>query len=215
MLRTAKHLRSALTVLALCAPPAVAGVVSLAPQTAEAADSAAMATFKSRHQTVVELVKRRASAKKLQAEVDKLLDYTWLAHTGLGGSDKYAAACGDKCGEFESLLGQLIRENYLRLVRKAASHEVVYLGEKTGKSGAVKIDTQITVTKNGRAQKITVAYVMHEANGTWQVRDIITDGISLAKTYRHEFKTILKTDEGIDGINRRLKAKLGELSSAG
>jgi phospholipid transport system substrate-binding protein len=213
MPRPAKHLHAVLTVFALCAPAAAFGVLTLVPQPVEAAvDSDALSTFKAHHESVVKLVKRGAGAKKLQAKVDELLDYDWLAKTALGGEKKYAGACGPKCGEFEALLGQLIRENYLRMVRKAASHEVAYLGEKTGRSGAVKIDTEITLDKNGRKQKLKVSYVMHQSGGKWQVRDIITDGISLAKTYRHEFKQVLK-GEGIVGILTRLQAKIDELAT--
>jgi phospholipid transport system substrate-binding protein len=200
-----------LTVLALSAPAAL--VVTLPTPAAAAADSAAMTAFKSRHQAVVKLVKAGAGEKKLEKEVDQLLDYKWLAQAALGGESKYAGACGAKCGEFDGLLTQLIRENYLRLVRKANKHEVVYVGEKTGKSGAVKIDTQITVTKNGRDQVVKVSYVMHQIGGQWQVRDMITDGVSIAKTYRFEFKKVLAKD-GIDGILARLRTKLDEIGRA-
>ena len=58
-----------------------------------------------------------------------------------------------------------------------------------------------------------VAYVLHEVDGRWQVRDIITDGVSIAKTYRFEFKKVLAKD-GIDGILARLRTKLGEIGQA-
>ena len=49
-------------------------------------------------------------------------------------------------------------------------------------------------------------------DGKWQVRDIITDEVSLAKTYRYEFNKIAK-GEGIDGIISKLEDKLQKLDA--
>lgn len=192
---------------------APASAAAMTPTTAQAGQGA-MESFKARQEAVLKLVKKKASAKALEKEVDKLLDYDWIAKAALGGPSAYAEKCAEKCDEFSALLGKLIRQNYLRLLRNANGHEVVYLGEKTGKTGAVKIDTKITVKKNGRDQDVVVAYVLHNQNGVWQVRDIITDGVSLAKTYRYEFKQIHKAD-GIDGIIAKLEAKLRDLDKKG
>ncbi len=190
-----------------------ASAAAMTPGTAQAGESA-MESFKSRHEAVVKLVKKKASAKALEKEVDKLLDYQWIAEAALGGPSSYAGQCAERCDEFEKLLGELIRQNYLRLLRKADGQEVQYLGEKTGKTGAVKIDTKLAVEKNGRTQDVVVAYVLHRQGGHWQVRDIITDGVSLAKTYRYEFKQIHAKD-GIDGIIAKLEQKLKELDKKG
>jgi phospholipid transport system substrate-binding protein len=52
---------------------------------------------------------------------------------------------------------------------------------------------------------------MHLSGDRWEVRDIITDGMSLAKTYRYEFNQIRKR-EGMDGIISKLETKLQELA---
>jgi ABC-type transporter MlaC component len=44
-------------------------------------------------------------------------------------------------------------------------------------------------------------------------QNIITDGVSLAKTYRYEFNKILR-DEGIDGLIARLESKIAEIAKA-
>lgn len=173
------------------------------------AEQSAIEAFKSQHEAVVDLVKQSASDKDLQAKVDKLLDYDWIAKAALGGPDNYEEVCQTRCSEFDALLTQLIRENYLRMVRKAGNHPIEYVGQTVGKSG-VKVTTRIKIDKNGREQVVTVDYVMHQIDGRWQVRDIITDDISLAKNYRYEFNKIAKS-QGIDGIIRKLKDKLAEL----
>jgi phospholipid transport system substrate-binding protein len=207
------RLRSVLAATALFVLPAV---LLSAPQDAQAAPAAseensAMATFKARHAKVIRLVKKKASTDTLQTEVDRLLDYRWLAHKSLGGEDKYAENCGSQCDKFDALLTRLIRENYLRLVRKAKGHEVEYLGQVKGKKGdAYLVKTKLTLTKEGRDQVVSVNYVMRKMNGRWVVNDIITDDVSLAKTYRYEFNKIMKS-EGMDGIIRKLEDKLDDL----
>lgn len=205
-----KHIAlSPLLALSLATPAVVFGV--LTPVQASAGTSA-METFKAQHEAVVKLVKKKASSKTLEKQVDQLLDYRWVAFAALGGEESYGDTCAERCDEFETLLGDLIRRNYLRMVRQASTHDVVYLGEKTGKTGAVKIDTEITVKKNDRDQVVKVSYVMHEVEGSWQVRDIITDGVSLAKTYRYEFKQLL-ADGGIDSVISKLKKKVDQLDA--
>jgi ABC-type transporter MlaC component len=183
--------------------------VAATPSVARAEQSAIEA-FKAKHEGVVELVKKRASDKDLQGNVDDLLDYDWIAKAALGGPENFKEVCQNRCDEFEALLTKLIRENYLRMIRKAEKHPVEYVGQTAGKNGVYKVTTRVKIDKNGREQVVTVDYVMHQLDGHWQVRDIITDDISLAKTYRYEFNQIAKT-QGIDGIIRKLEDKLATL----
>jgi phospholipid transport system substrate-binding protein len=183
--------------------------VMVTPSVARA-EQTAIEAFKAKHEAVVELVKKDAGDDVLQANLDGLLDYDWIAEAALGGPDNYQQVCQTRCAEFEALLTQLIRENYLRMIRKAEKHPVEYVGQTPGKNGIYKVTTRIKIDKNGREQAVTVDYVMHQIDGQWQVRDIITDDISLAKTYRYEFNQIAKS-QGIDGIIRKLEDKLAKL----
>ena len=184
---------------------------TLTPSVSIAGDSAIDA-FKAKHEAVVDLVKANASDAKLQASVDSLLDYDYLSTSALGGPSNFEAVCGSRCDEFSTLLTRLIRENYLRMIRKAEKHPVEYVGQVAGKNDVYKVTTRVKVDKNGREQVVTVEYVMHKVDGAWQVRDIITDSVSLAKTYRYEFNKIAK-ENGIDGVIRKLEDKLASLEA--
>jgi phospholipid transport system substrate-binding protein len=192
--------RIALATLLICAfssGPALAGT-----------GAAAAETFQTKHGALVQLVENGADDVKLGAELDRMLDYRWLAEASLGGPDNYANVCAARCAEFEALLTKLIRDNYLRMIRKAKQHPLEMVGAVEGKGGVHKVSTKLRVEKNGRSRSVTVDYIMHEVGGGWQIRDIITDDVSLVRTYRHEFNKIAKT-EGIDGIIARLQEKLG------
>lgn len=191
---------------ATCAAALTLG--ALTPATALAADGA-MSDFKSRHEATIKLVKAKATSAKLQAEVDQLLDYQWLAQAALGGPARYEGTCKDKCDEFEKKLTQLIRQNYLKLIRQGKDHPVTYVKELEGRNQVFKVTTEIKVKKHGREQKVVVEYVMHKRDGHFSVRDLITDGVSLAKTYRYEFNEMNKSG-GIDAILASLDKKLAE-----
>jgi phospholipid transport system substrate-binding protein len=205
----ARLLSVSLTALSCSLGMGLVAAIVTAPSVAHAEESAIEA-FKLKHEAVVKLVKDNATDAALQAKIDELLDYNYLATSALGGAENYATVCGSRCDEFEALLTKLIRQNYLRMIRKAEKHPVEYVGQVAGRNDVYKVTTRVKVDKNGREQTITVDYVMHEIDGNWQVRDIITDDVSLSKTYRYEFNKIAKT-EGIDGVIRKLEDKLASL----
>jgi phospholipid transport system substrate-binding protein len=195
------------------APLTLALCMFAAAGTAHAADApSALEAFKASHQTVVGLVHDKAPTDKLQSEVDDLLDYTWIARAALGGERRYEKKCEPRCAEYEALLAKLIRENYLKRIRQADTGTVEYLGEEVRKNKA-KVDTRVTFTKDGEKQVLEISYVMHYVDGKWVARNIITDGVSLAKTYRYEFGKIVR-DEGIDGLINRLQTKLADVAKA-
>jgi phospholipid transport system substrate-binding protein len=193
-------------IVAMLSTIAVAMTCALAPGLGWAR-ATAVETFQSKHGALVQLVEDGANDGKLAAELDRMLDYGWLAEASLGGPDNYAKVCAPRCAEFEQLLTQLIRDNYLRMIRKAKEHPLELVGSVEGKGGVHKVSTKLRVEKNGRMRVVNVDYVMHEVDGIFQVRDIITDDVSLVRTYRHEFNKIAKA-EGIDGIIARLQEKL-------
>lgn len=171
-------------------------------QAGDAADA-----LEAKHDAIVELVDQNADDAKLGQVIDDMFDYRHLAESSLGGPDNFAKVCADRCAEFEALLTKLIRVNYLKMARQANAHPVQIVDDVEGRGGIHKVTTKIKVEKNGRERTMVVEYVMHQVGGEWQIRDIITDDVSLARTYQHEFHKLARAD-GIDGIIRRLEEKL-------
>lgn len=173
----------------------------------------AIDAFKQSHEEVTSLVDSGAATPKIQAKVDEMLDYDWITKAALGGPSRYAAACGDRCDEFKSLLTQLIRENYLKRIKAKDRGKVEYQGEEV-REKATKVDTKVTfVDKEGKTQIVDIDYVMHKVDGKWHVRDIITDGVSLAKNYKYEINR-LHAQGGMDKVISTLQKKLDEVSKA-
>ena len=202
-----RHLHTLLACLGLFVAsisPAEAGESAEPSETAP--EMSASETFRSQHAVVTELTRARADRTKIEAAVDVLLDYHSLTVQALGGAKRSADRCADRCEELEHLLARLIRDNYMRRVRTDRDHTVRFLGEETrGKS--VRVKTEVEYSKEGRPVIVEVTYVMHASAGRWQVRDIITDGVSLARNYKYEFHKILNKD-GIDGLIARIESKV-------
>jgi len=174
----------------------------------------AIDAFKQSHTEVTGLVDAGAEASKIQAEVDELLDYDWIAKAALGGPSRYAEACGTRCDEFKALLTQLIRENYLKRIKAKNRGTVEYLGEEV-REKATKVDTRVAYfDAQGQPHVVEVAYVMHRVDGRWTVRDIVTDGVSLAKNHRYEINRLYR-EGGIELVIDRLRSKLAELEAKG
>jgi len=177
-----------------------------APAAATPAATSATEAFRAQHSKVEELTKAHAESAKIEAAVDSLLDYHSLAVDSLGGAKRFPDRCESRCDELEQLLARLIRENYMRRVRTDKDHTVSFIGEETrGKS--VRVKTSVEYREEGRPVVVEVTYVMHQSEGAWRVRDIITDGVRLARNYKYEFNQLLKK-EGIDGLVARLESKV-------
>ena len=197
-----RHLRSTFAGLCLLITAGFAFEAGAAPSVS------ATETFRSQHAKVGALTQARAKTEKIEAAVDSLLDYHALAVESLGGAKRFPDRCAPQCDQLEQLLARLIRENYMRRVRTDKDHKVTFVGEET-RGSSVRVKTNVSYEKDGRPVVVEVVYVMHAVDDQWLVRDIITDGVSLARNYKYEFNQLLKK-EGIDGLVARLESKLSE-----
>lgn len=173
----------------------------------------AIDAFRKSHQEVTSLVDSAAAETDVQAKVDTLLDYEWIAQAALGGPKRFAERCTERCDEYEALLAQLIRKNYLKRIDAKDRGTIEYVREHV-RDKATKVDTKVTFTdKEGDKKTVEIDYVMHKVDGDkWQVRDIITEGVSLAKNYKFEINKLYK-DGGMDKVIGTLQKKIAELDA--
>jgi phospholipid transport system substrate-binding protein len=174
---------------------------------AQAADPpSAQEAFESSHASVLKLVHDKVGNDKIEKEVDNFLDYKWIAEAALSGKKK----CEPRCDEYEALLARLIRQNYLKRINQSDTGSMTTTGAET-RGKKAKVDTLVKFNKDGEDQELQISYVMHFVDDKWVCRNIITDGVSLARTYKYEFNKIIR-DEGIDGLIARLENKLAEVA---
>jgi len=173
----------------------------------------AIDAFRKSHTEVTALVDAKAETPKVQDRVDQLLDYDWIAQAALGGPSKYSELCAERCDEFQALLTKLIRKNYLKRIEDKNRGTVEYVAEHV-REKATKVDTKVTFKDkaDGKTKTVSVDYVMHKVDGKWHVRDIITEGVSLAKNYKYEINRLYARG-GMDEVITTLQKKLDSLEA--
>lgn len=179
-----------------------------ATEAAAADPPSPMETFKASHDAVLDLVHKKAGNKSIEKVVDQWFDYEAMADEAIGSAKK----CEPRCDEYEALLARLIRQNYLKRINQADTGKIEFVGEEI-RGKKAKVDTKVTFTKDGVQQEVEISYVLHLEDDKWVCHNIITDGVSLARTYKYEFGKVIR-EEGIDGLILRLENKLAEVAAA-
>lgn len=161
---------------------------------------------KGKHSELTELVTKAKSAddqKKLDSAFDAVFDYDGLAKATL--KDSWDQRTPAERTEFTQLLKDLVRNAYRRNIKNTLGYEVDYKGEQDGDAGKV-VRTIAHSKKNAREEPVSIDYVVHQVDGKWLIADIVTEGSSLARNYRSQFRKVIDK-KGFDELLKRMKAK--------
>ena len=140
----------------------------------------------------------------LVAVFERLLDYETLARQSLGRH--WEGLSPEQRIEFTEVLKGLVQRAYERNVKKTIDYSVSYTGQSAADS-AVLVRTVATSKKNARKQPVSIDYLMHQVDGRWRVRDIVTEGSSMVRSYRSQFSRII-AKKGFSELLTRMKRKL-------
>ena len=162
---------------------------------------------KGKHVELAALIKQganEAAKKKVEVLFDGMLDYDALAKASLG--DQWGARSDDERKDFESVLKHLVQRAYRKNLDKTADYEVRYGGSSKA-DAAFLVSSVAESRKNRREEPISIDYLVHQVEGRWLIRDIVTEGSSLVSNYRRQFTRIIKKD-GFTELMRRMRKKL-------
>lgn len=167
---------------------------------------AATDTLKAKHSALTDLVGRAKTSdneQKIDAVFDEVFDYDSLAKATL--KDSWDERSPAERAEFSALLKELVRNAYRRNIKKTLGYGVAYVSELEGEAGKV-VHTVATNTHNKREDPVSIDYVLHQVNGTWRVSDIVTEGSSLVRNYRNQFRKVIQK-HSFEELLKRMKAK--------
>jgi phospholipid transport system substrate-binding protein len=183
-------------------------VLFLAVTTAAFANPAAQTWVKDQRTQLMTALKKGGPAKtnkKVEAIVDQMLDYDTLAQDSLG--KEWAKHTAEEQKKFTELLTALVRRSYRNSLDKTLiDYDVTYTEVETSKKG-VKVYTVAKNRKNRREEPTQIDYLVHEVNGTWRIRDVTTEGSSMVRNYRRQFRKIIKKHD-FDELLKRMQKKL-------
>jgi len=161
---------------------------------------------KGKHTELSALVSKAKTAddeKKLDAAFDSAFDYASLAKETL--KDSWEERTPAEREQFTALLKDLVRNAYRRNIKKTLGYDVDYKGESDGEAGKV-VRTVAKNRTNAREEPVSIDYVVHQVDGKWLINDIVTEGSSLVKNYRSQFRRVIKK-HGFEELLKRMKAK--------
>jgi len=169
---------------------------------------------KGKHVELTELVSKAKSAddqKKLDAAFDAVFDYDGLAKATL--KDSWEQRTPSERAEFTTLLKDLVRNAYRRNIKNTLGYNVDYKGEEDADAGKL-VRTIAHNKKNVREEPVSIDYVVHQVDGKWLIADIVTEGSSLSRNYRNQFRKVIEK-KGFDELLKRMKAKRDKGDKAG
>jgi phospholipid transport system substrate-binding protein len=152
---------------------------------------------------LVSKAKSAEDQKKLDAAFDAVFDYDSLAKSTL--KDNWEELTPAQRTEFSKVLKDLVRNAYRKNLKKTLGYDVDYKGETDAESGKL-VKTVARNSKNTREEPVSVDYVVHQVDGKWLINDIVTEGSSLVRNYRNQFRRVIQK-HGFDELLKRMKAK--------
>lgn len=108
--------------------------------------------------------------------------------------------------EFVSLFGDLFERSYSRMVlHSLPDQRITYTGESMNGTHAV-VNT-ILVDKRG--DRLPVDYQLERHKGSWEMFDVVIDGVSIVSNYQSQFNRIIETTS-FDSLVKKMRVKQQE-----
>ena len=155
---------------------------------------------------------RNRAREQARKAVDELIDLDELARSTLGNKWDELKPADRK--RYTAALRAAMEANYLAKMRKGKASDVERIRtEITGeepRDGRVVVHTRVHTGEDTAA----IDYAMVKGPKGWRAVDVITEGVSLAETYREQVSRILakKTlNDVIAALDRKRKALEAEL----
>ena len=142
---------------------------------------------------------------RVSGRVQKHLNMGSMAQRTLGPF--WDEATEEQRERFTQLFVEVLEGTYLNRINDYSGGEVVYLMQRIKGDKAI-IDTKFV----SKELEIPVQYKMVREGGTWQVFDVVIEGVSLIRNYRSSYGEIIRRD-GYEGLFSLMKEKIVAMKS--
>ncbi len=144
-------------------------------------------------------------AEQLTVLLGEFLDYDTLSELSL--DQEWDKRSPKERKQFVSLLRALVERQYQRNMESTLKYKVTWVGAEAIDDANALVKSSASSQKKKRQPPIEIDYSMRPAGREWRVWDISTDGVSLVKNYKRQFRRVIK-DEGWNGLIDRMEKKL-------
>ena len=119
--------------------------------------------------------------------------------------EHWKAASEDTRAAFVEQFRQLLVKTYSIALLEFSGQEINYPNNDGIDVSAKTVLVNQEIEQPG-SRSIKLGYRLHKGSGDWKVFDVSIDGVSLVKTYRASFSSMIE-DAGLDGLVSNLSAK--------
>ena len=143
--------------------------------------------------------------KKIQVSgrIQQYLNMSSMAQRTLG--DYWNGATAEQRQHFSDLFVQILEGTYLNRINDYSGGSVQYLKQRVKDNKAI-IDTKFI----SEDLEIPVQYKMIYESDSWQVFDVVIEGISLIRNYRESYGEIIRKN-GYDGLFALMEEKVAAM----
>ena len=154
--------------------------------------------------SLIKKPKTDATDKKITETFDALLDYSAFAKNSLGKEWDGLSEAEQK--DFQHLLTTLVRRSYKKNLRDTLDYNVEFKGQRQAKVGQL-VSTVAKHKTDARKEVVHIDYLVRKEGGKWLVADIITEGESLVRNYKSQFRRVIKK-KGFSGLIDKMRKKV-------
>ena len=119
--------------------------------------------------------------------------------------EHWKSASEETRAEFVEQFRKLLVRTYSIALLEFSGQEITYPNNDGIDLSAKTVLVNQEIKQSG-SKSIKLGYRLHRSSGDWKVFDVSIDGISLVKTYRASFSSMIESD-GVDGLINNLAEK--------
>jgi phospholipid transport system substrate-binding protein len=143
---------------------------------------------------------RHERREEIRKTVNEYFDFTEMGKRALGPHWKDLSP--QKQQEYVQAFSQFVFNVYIDKVEKYTNEKLGY--REKGKQGSAPIVEALITGR--QADRIVIDYHLHMVNGSWEVYDVVIEGVGMVSNYRAQFDSILSKGS-IEDLLKQLKAK--------
>jgi phospholipid transport system substrate-binding protein len=143
----------------------------------------------------------------LATTVDEAIDFPYLASLALG--EHWERRTEAEREEFLTLLRRLLLANYEDRLGGYQLDEDYTVEFEEGRQRGERAFVAAEITHKDRVEPV-VYRLYRDADGDWQIYDLVVDDISLEETYREGYVPIIE-DHGWEELIRRMQSRVDQL----
>jgi len=143
---------------------------------------------------------------QVSGQVQEFLNMKSMSRRTLGSY--WDGATEEQRQRFSDLFVKILEGTYLNRIDDYSAGTVQYLKQRVKDDKAI-VDTVIV----SKELEIPVQYKMIYEEGSWQIFDLVIEGVSLVKNYRSSYGEIIR-QEGYDGLLALMGEKVQAMESA-